>query len=109
VDALDAVEDRVPAGLLHLAAAVSDSEVRRPGAAAAIEKFIAEGGEPTKDPHIRELAFFLAAELEATAGSTAGLRCAREQFAKRWASRLTALESMRAGCGDTFRDCSARA
>jgi diguanylate cyclase (GGDEF)-like protein len=91
----EVVADPVPARLLHLADALSDADAGRDGAAAAIEDFIAAGSEPGNDPHTRELAFFLAAELEATVGFTAGLRCAREQFAQRWNSRLTALESMR--------------
>jgi diguanylate cyclase (GGDEF)-like protein len=91
----DVVADPVPARLLQLADAISAADAGRAGAAAALEAFIAAGGEPGTDPHTRELAFFLAAELEATAGFAAGLRCARAQFAQRWKSRLTALESMR--------------
>jgi diguanylate cyclase (GGDEF)-like protein len=47
-------------------------------------------------PLMYELALFLAAEVEAADGRDIGLRCARLHIERRWADRLTQLESMQA-------------
>ncbi len=87
-------DDRVPTGLLSLARAVSDVDAGR-SSRADIEALLGEESGIAEDPYTRELALFLAAEVEAASGSPAGLRCAKDQFAKRWAARLTALDAMR--------------
>jgi diguanylate cyclase (GGDEF)-like protein len=77
--------------------ALCDAGAGRPSAAAAAADAIAALPSlmSAHDIHEYELALFVAAELEAASGHTAGLRCAQHQLAVRNRHRLAAVGAMR--------------
>lgn len=83
------------AGHLGLSLALSDVTAGRDGAAERAEAAVAML-DPDSQPHEYDLALHVAAEIEAAAGSGAGLRAARRQVGERWSARLAALGTMRA-------------
>ena len=86
-----------PRPVAHLKLALALSRFGSVGSAARPEVENAlEAVDSEVFPLMYELAVFLAAEVEAAEGRTLGLRCAGLQIERRWADRLTQLESMRA-------------
>lgn len=79
------------AGLLQLAAALSDAGAgrARAGAEAALATL-----EPSLFPQVYDLALYLNAQLEADQGHGAGLSYGRRQLEQHWAERLAALGAM---------------
>lgn len=92
---LNEAGDLRTAGLLKLATALNDVAANRPQAPATTEAAIA-ALDAEVQPHVYDLALYVAAELEAREGAFAGLRCARRQVEQKWATRIGALAAAQA-------------
>jgi len=80
-------------GHLKLAVALSEANAGRSAAIEATEEAIG-AIVPEDFPHMYDLALYLAVELETLRGPGAGLRCAKRQIARHWATRQARLGAM---------------
>jgi diguanylate cyclase (GGDEF)-like protein len=83
-----------PSGHLELARAFSIFTTRGAAAGPDVSRALA-AIDAEIFPQLHELALYLAAEVEAVAGPSAGARYARFHIERRWADRLTQLGAMR--------------